>query len=148
MKLAACALVFGVAGVLAGCGDSPSGGSKKAAPPPKPLTLDQVERNGAQLYGLHCKACHADKGQGVPGIFPPLAGSARLASPQHFVNGLLFGFPPVGEPGTSPWMGEMPKFSQLKDEDIAKLATYVRQTWGNATDEITPGQVALERTNR
>lgn len=147
MKVAACAYLIGVAGILAGCGDSSPGGSKKAAPPPKPLTLDQVERNGEQLYELHCQACHADQGQGVPGIFPPLAGSARLASPQDFVNGLLYGFPTAGEPGTSPWMGEMPKFSQLKDEDLAKLANYVRQTWGNAQGEITPGEVARERAN-
>ncbi|WP_309380740.1 c-type cytochrome [Cerasicoccus frondis] len=145
MRYLPCVFGFAIIAVLAGCGDSPSGVSGKAAPPPKPIALDSREKTGAELYELHCLSCHGDKGQGVSQIFPPLGGSARLASPQYFVHGLIHGFPPTGEPGASPWMGEMPKFAQLSNADIAKLATYVRKEWGGATDVITAEDVAEQR---
>lgn len=135
-----------LAGVLVGCGDPPPHGkSYEKAPPPKPIELDTASKSGKDLYLLHCQSCHGVEGQGVPQIFPALAGSTRFQSPKNFAHGLIHGFPVPAE--GSPWMGEMPKFGYLSDEDLAKLATYARQNWGNANDEVTVEIVAEQRAN-
>lgn len=135
---------------LAGCGDGASSAPKPEdtpSPPPKPIALDTSPKTGEELYKIHCIACHAEEGGGVPEIFPPLIGSPKLSSPKHFVHGLIHGFPPPSDPDGSPWMGEMPKFQQLSDEDLAKLSTYVRQKWGGAQDAVTVEMVAEQRSN-
>jgi len=143
-------LIFAFALALAGCGggDSKPKPAAKPEPPPKPIAFDIAPKTGPELYQLHCLSCHGEQGGGVAGIFPPMTGSARLASPKHFVHGLIHGFPPPSDPNGSPWMGEMPKFSQLSDEQLAALATYVRQEWGGAKDEVTAEMVAEQRANR
>jgi mono/diheme cytochrome c family protein len=53
--------------------------------------------NGAAIFSARCAACHQATGQGVPGVFPPLAGSewaqgrdARVARiVRHGVEGPL-----------------------------------------------------------
>lgn len=35
---------------------------------------------GADVFAEVCSACHGDKGQGVPGLAPPLKGSAFVKS--------------------------------------------------------------------
>ncbi|WP_269539977.1 c-type cytochrome [Cerasicoccus fimbriatus] len=132
--------------LMSGCGERSSGDvPSKPAPPPKPIALDNSVKTGEELYALHCLSCHGEQGQGVAEVFPPLAGSPRLLSAKNFAHGLIHGFPRPSDPNGSPWMGEMPKFSHLSDEDLAKLSTYARQTWGNATDVVTVEIVAEQR---
>ena len=40
---------------------------------------------------------------------------------------------------------EMPSFSTLQNKDIAAIATYIRNAWGNAGDEVTSGTVGSVR---
>lgn len=98
---------------------------------------------GPELYAMHCQSCHGDHGQGVPQIFPPLAGSERLRVPEHFVHGLIHGYPPTDT--AQQWMGEMPQFGHLSDADLATLATYARQQWGGTTDVIPEEMVTAQR---
>jgi len=39
-----------------------------------------------------------------------------------------------------------PGGSQLSDEDVANVLTYIRSSWGNAASEVTAEQVAQVRT--
>jgi cytochrome c6 len=92
--------------------------------------------DGKALYQKNCAACHQPTGKGIPGAFPPLAGST-------FVQG------PAQDPATVLLKGRggMPNFAQsLTDGDIAAVLTYVRSTWGNKGDALTEPQVAALRT--
>lgn len=40
---------------------------------------------------------------------------------------------------------EMPSFSTLQNEDIAAIATYIRNAWGNTVDEVTSRTVGSVR---
>lgn len=143
-------IILAYALMLAACGENSSGQAAKPdkhTPPPRPIALDTAPKTGKELYQIHCMSCHGEQGGGVAEIFPPILSSPRLASPRHFVHGLIHGFPPPSDPDGSPWMGEMPKFQQLSDADLAKLATYVRQQWGGAKDEVTVEMVAEERSH-
>jgi len=133
--------------ILTGCSENPSGGESRSAPPPRPASMDRSPKTGKQLYAMHCQACHGEDGQGVPQVFPPITASQQLQVPATFVHALIHGYPPP-EPGEQNWMGEMPKFGHLSDEQLARLANYVRKRWGGFDEEVTAALVAEQRANR
>ena len=87
---------------------------------------------------ITCDACHGQKGEGVAGIFPAIAGSAVINGDvdQHIDIVLN------GKPGTA-----MAAFGrQLSDEQIAAVITYQRNSYGNETgDVVMPSDVAAKR---
>jgi len=107
------------------------------------LTLAQ---KGKTVFG-QCVGCHGGSGLGVPGQFPPLAGS-------HFVTGgekrliaiLLKGISGEFHVEGKVYNGQMPAWeAALTDEKIAAVASFIRQEWGNKAGEITPAKVAAAR---
>jgi mono/diheme cytochrome c family protein len=110
---------------------------------------------GEQLYTTHCASCHQPGGQGVPGIFPPLAGHigelyAAEDGPTHLIHVLLFGMQgPISVHGQA-YDGLMPAWFQLADEDLAAVLDYAMTAWGDsdavdAYEPISPEQVAARR---
>ena len=103
--------------------------------------------DGGEIFQGKCVACHQANGAGVPGVFPPLAGSEwvtgkpeRLASiPLHGIQGKLT------VKGTA-YNGMMPAFAALlTDAEIAAVLTYIRSQWGNKADAITEETVKKVR---
>lgn len=94
-----------------------------------------LAEDGAAIFSQNCAACHQPQGQGIPGAFPKLAGNTFVQGPaQQVAHTILNG------------RGGMPKFGEeLSDEQIAAVASYVRSSWGNKADPITPDIVAAER---
>ena len=100
-----------------------------APEPPDP----DVMRRGAGLYKNRCADCHGDKGQGARGAYPPLAGNRKvtMARATNLVR-VIFegGFPPTTLGNPRPY--GMPPFGYtLSNAEIAAVATYVRNAWGN-----------------
>ncbi|MGQ2934075.1 c-type cytochrome [Sphingopyxis sp.] len=101
---------------------------------------------GSALFAERCATCHQADGTGVDGAIPPLAGSPFVgASPGVIVQILLHGIEgPISVNG-SDFDGHMPAFGSVLDDDqLARLATSVRGTWGPG-GSISPGFVATER---
>jgi cbb3-type cytochrome c oxidase subunit III len=103
--------------------------------------------DGAAVFASHCAACHQATGAGLPGVFPPLAGSDWVAGKEttliaivlHGING------PLTVKG-NPFNGAMPTFqAQLQDAEVAAVLTYVRSQWGNTDGPITADAVAAVR---
>lgn len=95
--------------------------------------------DGLQLYSETCSACHQPTGDGIPGAFPPLAGSEIVNDPDPsiLIQIILSGY------DARPEFGAMPEFgSLLSDEEIAAIATHERSSWGNQAPLVTPEQVA------
>ena len=101
---------------------------------------------GKRVYNQICTACHQTSGQGVPGAFPPLAGSDFLnADEERAVAVVLNGLSgPITVNGKN-FNSQMPAL-QLSDEDIANVLTYVYNSWDNAGHEVTPEEVAKQRS--
>ena len=38
-----------------------------------PFDLEASITRGKEVYASYCQSCHMDEGQGVEGVFPPLA---------------------------------------------------------------------------
>jgi mono/diheme cytochrome c family protein len=104
------------------------------------------------LVPTYCVQCHQATGLGLPGTYPPLAGSEWVNGPDNRVISIvLYGLQgPVTVKGTVFKAAAMPSFGpsgfNLGDEKIAAVLTYVRQEWGNKSGPITADQVAAVRT--
>jgi nitrite reductase (NO-forming) len=101
---------------------------------------------GEVLFKGTCSACHQPEGQGLPSVFPPLAKSDFLMKDKRrsievVVNGLSG---PVTVNGQS-YNSVMPPMSQLNDDAIANILTYVRNSWGNTGDPVSADEVTAVR---
>lgn len=101
-------------------------------------------KKGEAEYAV-CGACHMATGLGVPGAFPPLAGSDYLADPQVHVKVILNGLAgPIKVNGVD-YNGAMQAWGTLSDLQIAAIATYERNSWGNNLSVVLPEQVKALR---
>jgi cytochrome c oxidase subunit 2 len=92
------------------------------------MSMEELMSVGARTYTAYCAACHQPSGEGLPGIFPALKGSAMALNdmPGH-INIVL-----NGKAGTS-----MQAYArQLSLKEIAAVITYERNAWGNNTGEL------------
>jgi len=103
--------------------------------------------DGAQIYAANCVACHQATGGGLPGVFPPLAGSEWvLAAERVPVNILLQGISDKLTVKEGSYNGQMPAFKdKLSDTEIAAVLTYVRSSFGNGAGKIAADLVKAER---
>ena len=90
--------------------------------------------------------CHQPTGQGLPNVFPPLAKSDFLmADKQRSVEVVMKGLSgPVTVNGKQ-FNSVMPPMSQLRDDEIANILTYVRNSWGNQGEPVTAKEVTETR---
>lgn len=100
---------------------------------------------GKALFGQSCAACHQPTGTGIPGAFPPLAGSDYLlADSERAVGVVLHGLVgPVTVNGVT-YESAMPPMP-LEDADVAAVLTYVLQAWGNQGPAVSADTVARIR---
>lgn len=123
--------------------DLPAGPAEPAVSPPPEATMIA----GQAVYARTCIACHEVDGSGAPRIYPPLPGNALLQSddPLSTLRIILDGAETVTTP-RAPNTGSMPAYAkQLTDQQIADVATYIRNAFGNAASMVTPDQVAKAR---
>jgi mono/diheme cytochrome c family protein len=88
-------------------------------------------------YETVCITCHQAEGQGVPGAFPPLAGSDwLLGNPEIPVRVVILGLTgPIEVKGTK-FNSTMPPPPGLTDEKIAEAITYARAHFGNHGEKV------------
>ncbi|MFL9711414.1 c-type cytochrome [Methylobacillus sp. Pita1] len=104
--------------------------------------------SGASIFGSRCATCHQANGQGVPGAFPPLVGTKYvLESPEVLVNIILHGLQGEIEVAGKTYNGIMPPWaSQLGDEEVAAVASYIRSELGdNKADKVDAALVKKVR---
>ena len=126
--------------------DLPIGAPEPAVTPPPPSQMAA----GATIYKGACIACHEADGAGAPRIYPPLPGNANLqsADPSSTLHVILDGAETLTT-ARAPNSGSMPAYrDKLTDQEIAAVASYIRNSWGNAAPAVTPDQVAAARTAR
>ena len=111
------------------------------------LTAAKNLTEGERLYLDSCNACHFVNGKGAPGVFPELdqASIVNAESPVGLIHTILAG---AQQPSTAkaPSTLAMPGFAhRLSDEEVAKLATFIRRGWNNNAPEVTSKQVSEVR---
>ena len=100
----------------------------------KDWTAQELVERGESIYAINCVACHQTNGQGIPGIFPALAGSDIVMNDKDKNIEILM----EGVQGAA-----MNSFSYLSEVELAAVITYTRQSWGNA--ENGDGEIVVPK---
>ncbi|MCC6676753.1 MAG: c-type cytochrome [Phycisphaerales bacterium] len=117
---------------------------KKEARPLNDAERDLFER-GRWLF-KDCAACHQENGQGSPGLAPALAGSKIATGPAgRFARAIMHGLEGEYEFSGVKYQGAMPATQLGSDPDLAAVMTYVRRSFGNNAEPVTPGFIAEVR---
>ncbi|MEJ1095546.1 MULTISPECIES: copper-containing nitrite reductase [unclassified Pseudoxanthomonas] len=109
---------------------------------------EQVEAGKALFVGT-CSTCHQANGEGMEGVFPPLAKSDYIAGdakrvPAAILHGLVG---PVKVNGKD-YDSNMPPMNQLTDDEVANISTYVLNSWGNPGGRVTKEEAAAIRQQK
>lgn len=104
-------------------------------------TMQELMKQGEQVYSRICAACHQPSGLGLPPTFPALKGSKIATGPIPGHVEIVFN----GKAGTA-----MQAFkNQLNDVDIASVITYERNAFGNNTGTLVqPIQIKTLRSGK
>lgn len=96
---------------------------------------------GKVIYEERCITCHMENGQGIPSVFPPLAGSDYLLEKREAsIHAVKFG--QEGEitvNGTTYNNFMTPQ--GLTDAEVADVMNYILNSWGNSGAIVTPEEV-------
>ncbi|MCL4162963.1 UNVERIFIED_CONTAM: hypothetical protein GTU68_013182 [Idotea baltica] len=102
----------------------------------KTFTAAELMASGEEIYGTFCVSCHQTNGQGVPPVFPALAGSDVVKGElKGQIEKLLYGVP-----GTA-----MQAFGkQLDAAQLAAVVHYTRNSFGNDMGDIVQPRDVLK----
>jgi mono/diheme cytochrome c family protein len=106
---------------------------------------------GEQIYEMACLPCHQPEGKGLPGVYPPLAGSDWVRGDKaRIIKVVLHGLTgPVTVAGQNfghlPSSVPMPSLGGLTDEQIADVLTFVRAGYGQQSSPVTAAEVKAVR---
>ena len=102
---------------------------------------------GEVVYTVHCGTCHLPDGKGDAVLGVPLGHNpiVQAKDPAALINVILYG-PDLPPPPFVSDRTRMPAFGKrLPDEDIAAVATYLRNSFGNSASAVTAKQVREQR---
>jgi nitrite reductase (NO-forming) len=106
------------------------------------LTKEQQIKAGESRFTGTCSVCHQANGEGLPNVFPPLARSDFLmADKQRAIGIVLNGLSGKVTVNGNAFNSVMPPMSQLNDDELANILTYVRNSWGNSGDAVSADEV-------
>jgi len=101
-------------------------------------TTDPSFQQGQEIFKAYCLACHGLNGGGVLYQKSALNNSALVTGdPGQVITVILYG---RQGSGTMPAWGK-----KLTDQEVAAVATYIRQAWSNQADAVTAAMVAEVR---
>ena len=127
---------------------------RKSAAAPAPASAsaafvkadDEQMKRGLAVYSRTCIACHQPTGKGLAPVFPSIAGvpivNGDATLPIKFILHGLMG--PITVDGVT-YNSMMPPVAGVSDQDVADVLTYVRQSFSNKSNPVTPDQVKAVR---
>jgi mono/diheme cytochrome c family protein len=112
----------------------------------QPLPKASIER-GKKVYDTYCLACHQADGSGMQRMNPTLVKTSYVLGDKKklitiILKGLQGGEVEIdGDTFHNP----MPAHDFLKDQEIADVLSYVRNSFGNKASAVTVAEVKSER---
>jgi mono/diheme cytochrome c family protein len=122
-------------------------------PAPGHLSDDEKKQYlaGQEIYFRdgHCTTCHQPNGQGLDPAFPSLAKSPWVnGNTERLIKLSLYGIMGPLELNGKKYDGSVPMTpfgGLLKDEELASVLTFVRNSFGNEAKAVTGGEVRRVR---
>ena len=102
---------------------------------------------GQRVYASRCASCHQSAGQGVSGVYPPLADADWVTGDKsRLIDLILNGLSGEIEVRGIIYNGAMPPWaSTLNDAEIAAVLGHIRSSWGNTAEPISAREVNAAR---
>lgn len=120
---------------------APTSVTSRAAPEPGAML------RGAAIYTDVCASCHLQDGIGQPSLFPRLGHDAMVQQTDAIgLEHLILAGARTGTSSRRPSPLAMPSFAwKLTDAQIADVATYIRNSWGNEASGLSASDVEQVR---
>jgi nitrite reductase (NO-forming) len=110
------------------------------------FNLPESIKRGKDLYAAECMSCHMENGEGLPGVYPPVAKTDYLKKPSaHLIDIILKGQDGEIVVNGVTYNTPMPAQAYLDDEKTSDILNYIRNSWGNKGAAITPTEVKKQR---
>lgn len=107
------------------------------------------EHPGKAVYSQYCLTCHQADGTGVPNMHPPLTPGSWVGKyPNELIAIMMKGLSGKIEVNGEVYKNFMPSHAQLTDEQLADVLSYVRSSFGNNFEPVTPEMVKKVRSGR
>ena len=98
--------------------------------------IEESIADGEEIYQDFCLQCHLSNGEGVSGIYPPIANSDYLFDDiDRSISNIKYGLSGPIIVNDEEYNGVMLN-NGLDDEEIADVMNYILNSWGNKSDEI------------
>ena len=107
--------------------------------------LEASITRGKEVYIAQCMSCHLEQGEGIEDVYPPLAKSDYLmADKKRSIDNVLHGLSGEIKVNGKSYNMEMTPFD-LPDQDVSDVLNYIRNSWGNKGEPVTPEDVGASR---
>jgi mono/diheme cytochrome c family protein len=101
---------------------------------------------GKKIYSTYCLSCHQADGSGVPGLNPPLIKTTWvLGDKKRLINIVLKGMNEPIEIEGDTYENVMAPHAFLKDDQVADVLNYIRNSFGNKASIVSAGEVKAVR---
>jgi len=108
---------------------------------PYRLSMD----SGKAVYMRQCVSCHQADGMGVLNSDPPLHGMVVIGDKKKLIEILIGEHASKEEQDGKVPQYVMPLNQEMKDQEIADVLTYIRNSFGNKTSTVKPVEVKSAR---
>jgi mono/diheme cytochrome c family protein len=110
---------------------------------PYRLSMD----SGKKVYTLYCMSCHQPDGIGVPHVNPPLNSKQVTGDKNTLINIVIKGSATYQEINGIVYSNVMPPNPGLRDQEIADVLTYIRNSFGNKTSSVKVSEIRSANGN-
>lgn len=104
---------------------------------------------GKPIYNKYCLSCHQADGSGVPGLNPPLIKTTWVTGDKkRLINIVLKGMNQPIEIEGDTYENVMAPHGFLKDDQVADVLNYVRNSFSNKASIVTAAEVKAVRAKK
>lgn len=110
----------------------------------------QNMQKGKKIYEQKCLACHQADGGGVPNMNAPLDGASNVVGKDiaRLARIIRYGYNERVALDGFYYSNSMTASPDLKDNEIADLLTYIRNSWSNKASAVTIAQVQAAKKKK
>lgn len=111
----------------------------------KSFDLESSIARGKEVYVSNCMSCHMEMGEGLEGVYPPMAKADYLmADKKRSILQILKGVKGPMKVNGVDYDSEMVAI-ELSDKEVSDVLNYVRNSFGNKGAAVTPEEVQAVR---